>query len=282
MPPRTQSRDPETDLGAFLGRQLKEIRIEAGYKSQDEFASLLSKDRSVVGKAESGEYPPTDAVLNDWLNLCGIEGRLRTVVLAMAKFARMRDGGPVKVWFVGWVDAEGKAHTLRIWQPIIVPGIVQTPTYARELFVAMGMNGDQVSDYVQSRLSRQVILDRADPPSVVIVLDELALHRLIGTPEIMREQLERLLELSKRPNIHIHILPTRTGANAGLGGPIHLATGIGSPEVLLVGALIEDQVSADPALVRRASATFDGVRGDALNRADSRNVLMEAHQRWSS
>jgi transcriptional regulator with XRE-family HTH domain len=282
MPPRTQSRDPEADLGAFLGRQLKEIRIGAGYKSQDEFASLLSKDRSVVGKAESGEYPPTDAVLNDWLNLCGIEGRLRTVVLAMAKFARMRDGGPVKVWFLGWVDAEGKAHTLRIWQPIIVPGIVQTPAYARELFVAMGMNADQVSDYVQSRLSRQVILDRADPPSVVIVLDELALHRLIGTPEVMREQLGHLMELSKRPNIHIHILPTKTGANAGLGGPIHLATGIGSPEVLLVGALIEDQVSADPALVRRASATFDGVRGDALNRADSRNVLMEAYQTWSS
>lgn len=282
MPPRTQSRDPEIDLGAFLGRQLKEIRVGAGYKSQDEFSSLLSKDRSVVGKAESGEYPPTDAVLTDWLNLCGVEGRLRTVVLAMAKFARMRDGGPVKVWFVGWVDAEGKAHTLRIWQPIIVPGIVQTPAYARELFAAMGMNGDQVNDYVQSRLSRQAILDRADPPSVVIVLDELALHRLIGTPEIMREQLEHLMELSKRPNIHIHILPARTGANAGLGGPIHLATGIGSPEVLLVGALIEDQVSADPALVRRASATFDGVRGDALNRADSRNVLMEAHQTWSS
>jgi Domain of unknown function (DUF5753)/Helix-turn-helix domain len=282
MPPRTQSRDPETDLGAFLGRQLKEIRIGAGYKSQDEFASLISKDRSVVGKAESGEYPPTDAVLNDWLNLCGIEGRLRTVVLALAKFARMRDGGPVKVWFVGWVDAETKAHTLRIWQPIIVPGIVQTPAYARELFAAMGLNDDQVSDYVQSRLSRQAILGRADPPSVVIVLDELALHRLIGTPAIMREQLEHLLELSKRPNIHIHILSTRTGANAGLGGPIHLATGIGSPEVLLVGALIEDQVSADPALVRRASATFDGVRGDALNRADSRNVLMEAHQTWSS
>jgi hypothetical protein len=282
MPPRTQSRDPETDLSAFLGQQLKEIRIGAGYKSQDEFASVLSKDRSVVGKSESGEYPPTDAVLTDWLNLCGIEGRLRTVVVGMAKFARMRDGGPVKVWFVGWVDAEGKAHTLRIWQPIIVPGIVQTPAYARELFVAMGMNDDQVSGYVQSRLSRQVILDRADPPSVVIVLDELALHRLIGTPEIMREQVEHLLELSKRPNIHIHILPARTGANAGLGGPIHLATGIGSPEVLLVGALIEDQVSADPMLVKRASATFDGVRGDALNRADSRNALMEAHERWNS
>lgn len=282
MPPRTQSRDPETDLGAFLGRQLREIRAEAGYTSQDEFAPVLNRDRSVIGKAESGEYPPTDAVLNDWLEHCGVAGRLRTVLLAMARFARMRDGGPVRLWFAGWVDAEGKAHTLRIWQPIIVPGLLQTPAYARELFAATGMNDDQVSDYVQARLSRQAILDRADPASVVTVLDELALHRLIGTPEIMREQLEHAIELSKRPNMYIHILPARTGANAGLGGPVHLATGTGSPEVLLVGALIEDQVSADPALVRRASAAFDAVRGDALNRADSRNVLMEALERWNS
>jgi Domain of unknown function (DUF5753) len=282
MPPRTQSRDPETDLGAFLGRQLKEIRFGAGYKSQDEFAAVLSKDRSVVGKAESGEYPPTETVLNDWLNLCGTEGRLRTVVLGMAKFARMRDGGPVKIWFVGWVDAEGKAHTLRVWQPIMFPGILQTPAYTRALFAVTGMDDDQIDDYVQSRLNRQAILDRPDPPSVVVVLDELVLHRLIGTPETMREQIEHVIELSKRINVHVHILPTRTGANLGLGGPVHLATGTGTPEVLLVGALIEDQVSADPALVRRASATFDAVRGDALNRADSRNVMMEALERWSS
>jgi DNA-binding XRE family transcriptional regulator len=281
VPPRTQSRDPETNLSAFLGRQLKEVRIEAGYRSQDEFAPALGRDRSVIGKAESGEYPPTEAVLEDWLNLCGVGGRLRAVLLGVSRIARMRDGGPVKVWFAGWVDAEGKSHTLRIWQPIIFPGIVQTTAYARELFTATGLNDDQVSEYIQVRLSRQALFDRPEPPSVVIVLDELALHRLIGTPEVMCEQLERVVELSRRPNVYVHILPTRTGANAGLGGPIHLATGTGTPEVLLVGALIEDRVSVDPALVRRASATFDSVRGDALNRADSRNVLMEALERWS-
>jgi hypothetical protein len=199
----------------------------------------------------------------------------------MAKLARMRDGGPVKVWFAGWVDAEGKAHTLRIWQPIIFPGILQTPAYTRALFAVTGMGDDQIGEYVQSRLDRQAILGQPEPPSVVVVLDELALHRLIGTREVMSEQLAHVIELSKRPNVHIHILPTQTGANAGLGGPIHLATGMGTPEVLLVGALIEDQVTADPGLVRRASATFDAVRGDALNRAGSRNVLMEALERWT-
>jgi Domain of unknown function (DUF5753) len=281
MPPRTQSRDPGTDLGAFLGRQLKEIRVEAGYKSQDEFAPALSKDRSVVGKAESGEYPPAEAVLSDWLSICGIGGRLQTVLLGVARFARMRDGGPVKVWFLGWVDAEGTAHTLRVWQPIIFPGLIQTEAYARELYAVAGFSEDQISEYVQARLSRHAILDRPDPPSVVIVLDEVVLHRLIGSPEVMRGQLAHVIELSKRPNMHIHILPSRTGANAGLGGPIHLATGTGTPEVLLVGALIEDQVTLEPQQVRKASATFDAVRGDALNRADSRNMLMEALERWN-
>jgi hypothetical protein len=235
----------------------------------------------VVGKAESGEYPPTDAVLGDWLDACGVGGRLRAVIVGLTRFARMRDGGPVKVWFVGWVDAEGKAHTLRVWQPLIFPGIIQTPAYASAVFVATGLRDEQVKDYVQARLARQSILDRPDPPSVVVVIDELVLDRLIGSPEVMTGQLKHVIELSKRPNVHVHVLPTRTGANAGLGGPIHLATGIGSPEVLLVGALIEDQVSADPALVRKASATFDAVRGDALNRADSRNVMMEALERWN-
>lgn len=200
----------------------------------------------------------------------------------LTRFARMREGGSVKVWFAGWVDAEAKAHTLRVWQPIIFPGILQTPDYTRALFAVTGMGDDRIVEFVQSRLDRQAVLEEPEPPSVVAVLDELVLHRLIGSPEVMQEQTRRIIELSKRPNVHIHVLPTRTGANLGLGGPVHLATSSDGPEVLLVGALLEDQVSVDPALVRRASATFDAVRGDALNRADSRNVLMEALDRWSN
>ena len=225
---------------------------------QEEFAPALNKARSVVGKGESGEFPPAEGVLADWLSICGIGGRLQTVLLGVARFARMRDGGPVKVWFLGWVDAECNAHTLRVWQPIIFPGLIQTEAYARELYAVAGFSEDQISEYVRSRLSRHAILDRSDPPSVVIVLDEVVLHRLIVSPEVMRGQLAHAVELSKRPNIHIHILPSRTGANAGLGGPIHLATGTGTPEVLLVGALIEDQVTLEPLQVRKASYSANG------------------------
>lgn len=281
MPPRTQSRDPRTDIGAFLGRLLRDIRVDAGYRTQEVFAPVLGADRSVIGKAETGEYPPTEPVLAKWLDLCGVDGMLRVTVEGLNRFARMRDGGPVKAWFLGWFDAEGKAHTLRIWQPIIFPGLIQTPAYAREIFATTGLGDDQIEDLVQARLDRQKILDRPDPPTIVIVLDELVLHRLIGTPELMREQLTRAIELSRRPNIHLHVLPSRNGANLGLGGPIHLATATGTPDVLLEGALIEDQVTLEPPLIRKASATLEAVRGDALNRSDSRNTMTEALEKWN-
>ena len=92
------------------------------------------------------------------------------------------------------------------------------------------------------------------------------------------------LEQVADPNIEllslVQIVPGDTGGNAGLGGPVTLADGP-KGTVLLAEALIEDQVTAEPTLVRRASATFDAVRGDALNRADSRNMLMEALERWN-
>ncbi|HUN36985.1 MAG TPA: helix-turn-helix transcriptional regulator [Trebonia sp.] len=276
MPPRSQSRDPRSDPRAALGEQLRIARQAAGFRSQSELGRLIGADTSVIAKAETGDRPPTNPVYELWMEKCGIVGRERELYDVLLGLARVKEGGPAKIWFAGWVDAEGRAHTLRIWQPLIFPGLIQTEAYATALYATTGMSDEEIREHVQARLNRQTIFDQPEPPSVVIVLDELVLHRLIGSPELMRDQLTRAIELSRRPNVHIHILPSRTGANLGLGGPIHLATTMGTPEVLLVGTLIEDQVTAEPTLVRKASATFDAVRGDALNRADSRRMMTEA------
>ncbi len=229
MPPRSQSRDPKTDPRAALGEQLRNARQSAGFRSQAELGDRIGVHTTVIAKAETGDRPPTSEVYEPWLEQCGITGRERELYDVLFGLARAKEGGPAKIWFVGWVDAEGRAHTLRIWQPLIFPGLIQTEAYATALYATTGMSDDQIREHVQARLSRQSIFDQPDPPSVVIVLDELVLHRLIGSPEIIREQLTRVIELSRRPNVHIHILPSRTGANLGLGGPIHLATAIGHP-----------------------------------------------------
>lgn len=280
MPPRKQARDPHTHLGAFLGDQLRAIRAEAGYASQDDFAPAIRRDRSVIGKAETGEAPPTESVLADWLDLCGVSGRLRVVFEGLTRLARIREN-PGQAQAEPFYEAEARAHTVRYWAPIILPGIVQTPAYATELFKAMRFDEAKVAERLEVRMARQAIMERSDPPDITIVVWEPVLHHQIGSSETMGDQIARLVALSDMPTVTIHILPSVHGANPGLGGAIQLAATADAPELLLSDTLVEDHLTNDPVQVRQASSTFNSVRADALNRAGSRDILLEAMERWS-
>lgn len=161
-----------------------------------------------------------------------------------------------------------------------MPGIVQTPAYATELFKAIRFDAGKVAERLEVRMARQAILERPDPPDIAIVLWEPVLHHQIGTRETMREQVARLIALSDMPTVTIHVLPSSHGAAPGLGGAIQLAATDDAPELLLSDGLVEDQLTNNPELVRRASSTFNSVRADALNRAGSRDILMEAMETW--
>lgn len=280
MPPRAQARSPENDPAAFLGDELRELRKAAGYRSQDDVAPFLSIDRSVIGKAETGEFPPTPEVLALLLDLYRVEGRLRRVYERLATVARARLD-PDRLRVAPYFETEAKAHTLRFWNPTIVPGIVQTRNYAAELYRAVGYDETQVAEFLERRMGRQAIFERPQPPDTTILLWEpVVLHHQIGAAETMREQLAQLLAL---PNaVVIQLVPGSLGANAGLGGAIHLAASDDGPEILVSEALVEDQVTNNPALVRKASATFNHVRADARSARESRAMLTEAMEKWQS
>jgi transcriptional regulator with XRE-family HTH domain len=279
MTPRPQLRDPKTHAGALLGENLRLARTLAGYKSQEDLAAALGTDRSVVTKAETGERPPHPDVLTAWLDACGVSGPLRKAIEGMWHLARAREE-PGRARTAPWFEAESKAHTLRYWAPVIVPGICQTRPYASALITAMGYDEAKVNEYLEDRMRRQVILGRPTPADVSIVVWEPVLRHLIGSPEVMHEQVARLMELSYRPTIMIQVLPARGGANAGLGGAINLAATHDAPELLLSDGIVEDVVTADVAPVMRASSTFNSVRADALNRAESREAITEAMETW--
>jgi transcriptional regulator with XRE-family HTH domain len=261
-----------------LADELRERRKAAGFTSQDALAKVLNCDRTRVTKAETGQSVPTDDLLDAWSLACDFDPRPWKVV---ARHARERSSGAPR-WFQGWLDVEGKAHTLRIWQPLTLPGQFQTADYARAIYLAMGMDEERVEEQVEIRMRRRAIFDRADPPSTTVVLDQSVLYRHIGSPQVMQDQLAHVVEMSERPKIMIHILPSDIGANAGLGGAIHLAAGFDMPEVLLGAALVEDQVTHEPSLVRAASDIFGLVRADALPRAASRTLTLEALETWKS
>jgi transcriptional regulator with XRE-family HTH domain len=272
------SRDPRTDPKALLGKRLRRGRVAAGFTSQEALAAKLGFDRTVVVKAETGDRPPTDAVLAAWVEACSLDAELFT---ELAELARSADG-PVPTWFEDYLEAEREALTLRVWQPVIIPGLLQTPEYARALFLAAqsDTSDEAIDALVNARLERQAILERPQPPHVVVVLDEVVMHRVIGSPQIMRDQLTRVADLSARPYLSVQVVPIGNGANAGLAGGMTLASGDGTPDMLYMDA-VEGQTSEKRSLVRQAAIAFDRVRGDALSRAQSRDLILRlAEELW--
>ena len=273
-------RDPETHPAGFLGDELRRARVAAGFSSQDALASRLGFDRTVITKTESGDRPPTAEVLAAWCEACGLPGIPPDWVVGMAR----RSGGATPAWFERWLQAEREALILRYWQPIIVPALFQTAEYARALLLAAqtDTSDEAIGALVSERLERRAIFDRPDPPNVVAVLDELVLRRLIGSAQAMHDQLADLAELSTRSYISIEVVPASVGANAGLGGALNIASGDGDPDLVYMDA-IKGQTTDSRELVRQAAVTFDRVRGDALPRGQSRDLILRlADELWKA
>jgi transcriptional regulator with XRE-family HTH domain len=278
--PRPNGRDPQGNPAVFLGTKLRQGRIDAGYKTQDALAGKLGFDRSVVTKAETGERPPTDDVLAAWCDLCGLDMELFSGLVMLARTI----DGPVPRWFEDWLQAEAEAYALRYWSPIIITPIFQTAAYARALLLAAQTDTSDatIDALVDAKLARQAILESPEPPEVVALIDELVLHRLIGSSEIMREQLIQVAKLSERPHICVQVVPDGVGATAGLSGEICLASGDGL-DVLHTDATPEGHTTEARSQVRAAAVALERIRGRALPRDMSRDLILRtADERWKT
>jgi DNA-binding XRE family transcriptional regulator len=272
---------PYTTAKTLLAHLLRSARQQSTYRTQEALAAAIGKERTTVGKNEQGDRVPALDVLEDTLAACGVTGLAEAAIRGVWWLAKLTDEDtPVKAWFVGWVEAEGKAHTLRYWSPLLMPGIVQTPEYAYEVFRSK-LSHERATEEVKARMQRQVILEQEEAPTIIVVLWEATLHHQVGTAETMRGQLAKLLEVSERPGVLVHVVPSALGANLGLGGPVSLASVTGKPDVLLTSSLIEDVVTSDVTQVRAASTTFEVVRAISANIMDTRNIIRKALETWN-
>jgi transcriptional regulator with XRE-family HTH domain len=254
--------------------------VAAGFSSQQVLADHLGFERTTVAKVESGDRVPSDPVLTAWAQACNLD---MEHYQRLADLARTSDG-PVPAWFEDYLEAERAAQSLLIWSPIVIPGLLQTAGYARVLLLAQqtDTSDEAIDALVNARLDRQAIFDRADPPDVTVVLDEAVLHRLIGTPAIMHDTLVHAAEeMSLRPNIVVQVVPSGKGANAGIGGAFDIAGADSMPGTLRMDG-VEDQTTENRSLVRKHGVAFNRVRGDALSRDASRDLILKAAEQWKA
>jgi transcriptional regulator with XRE-family HTH domain len=276
--PRPKSRNPEQDPAAKLGELLAELRVEAGYATQDALAAAIHVSRDVIAKAESGYQPPTHDVFDAIMDKCSVTARERKVFLGMLVLARAVRG-PVPQFFQKYLERERDAEYLLLWCPVIVSGLFQVAEYARELFLAVGWAEDEAVDNVAARLNRQAILNGPDAPHVALLMHESVLRRRVGTPEVMVRQLSHLLEISERANVSIQVI-REDGYFWGLEGPFEIASGEAITDTVVMVA-VEDQTVDDKKVVRKATRLFRQIQGHALSIEQSRALITEAIQQWS-
>ncbi|MDO0930950.1 helix-turn-helix transcriptional regulator [Streptomyces sp. DG2A-72] len=277
-----------TVLRMILGRRLQERRLEAGASLEDAAKALRVKPLT-IRRLEKAEVALKPLYVEKLLETYGADRQEIDEFVVLAERANepgwwhaYRDVLPN--WFSAYVSLETGAKTLRTYEPHYVTGLLQTGRYAREV-LSGGFPGDGDEDLqrrVDLRLRRQGLLDRPDAPTLWVVMEEAVLHRVVGGPEVMREQIDRLLEVSESEHVSVDVVPFTAGAHVGVCAP-YTYFRFEEPELpdivyteILSGAMYLDQRS-DVAAHLEAHNRMSLLTSDA----DSRALLNRMRKEYS-
>ncbi|MFI2641330.1 helix-turn-helix domain-containing protein [Streptomyces sp. NPDC018610] len=209
----------------LLGSQLRRLRESRGITREAAGYSIRASE-SKISRMELGRVSFKTRDVEDLLTLYGItDDAERTSLLSLAKEANVAGwwhsySDVLPSWFPTYVGLEGAASLIRVYEVQFVHGLLQTEAYARAV-VRRGMRGASEADVerrVALRLERQKCLVAENAPDLHIVLDEAALRRPYGDREVMRGQLQHLIEISERPNVRLQVMPFSFGGHAGESG----------------------------------------------------------------
>jgi len=206
----------------ILGSQLRRLREEAGITRQQAGYNIRGSE-SKISRLELGRVGFKERDVSDLLTMYGVEDSAeRQTYLDLVKASNepgwwRRFGDTMPGWLTDLVGLEEAASRIQIWEPIYVSGLLQIEPYARAIFSngRPEMANERVDQLVALRMRRQKMFSRPDAPRVWMVLDESVLHRPIGGFDVLKKQIEYLLEMTAMPHVSVQILPyTRSGLSA--------------------------------------------------------------------
>ena len=218
-----------TVLRILLGAQLRRLR-EARRITLEDAGKVIRASHSKISRLETGRVGFKDRDVSDLLTFYGVtDEEEREALRALARRANTpgwwHDYSDVlPSWFEAYVGLEEVATQVRAYEVQFVPGLLQTEDYARAVTL-LGHDDAMPSENerrVRLRMARQAVLDKPDPPNVWAVVDEAVLRRAAGGPAVMEGQLKHLIEMAKRPNVTIQIMPFQAGGHSAAGGPFSI------------------------------------------------------------
>lgn len=267
-----------------LGTELRKLRESNGYKLE-EVAAQLGVAPSTLSRIETGKAPTKSAYLNQMLEMYGVvEPGQRQVLVDMAR------EGHRKGWWAAYDDVlpsgfdiyvglEAETAAVRGYEISVVHGLLQTPDYARAVLGEMFPRHatDQIDRLVDLRIERQRRLDDDPPLDLWAILDEAVIRRPVGGNQVMRGQLEHLVNMAAKPGVTMQVLPFASGAHAGHGGPFSILEfpNRTDSEVAYVESVAGYLYLEKDREVRTRVEAFDRLRAAALSPSASVDLIAE-------
>ena len=268
-----------------LGTELRKLRESNGYKLE-EVAAQLGVAPSTLSRIETGKAPTKSAYLSQMLESYGVDDPAqRQVLIDMAR------EGHRKGWWAAYDDVlpsgfdiyvglEAEATAIRGYETSVVPGLLQTPDYARAVLSEMFPRHatEQIDRLVDLRMERQRRLDDNPPLDLWVIHDEAVIRRTVGGPVVMRHQLAHLLVAAGLPGVTLQVLPFDTGAHAGHDGPFSIVEfhDRSDSEVVYVESTAGPIYLEKDREVRASAEVFDRLRAAALPPEASLDLISKA------
>jgi transcriptional regulator with XRE-family HTH domain len=258
-------------IAGHFGRQVRRDRIAHGW-SITELADRTKINAAHLSRIENGKRPPTARIAGA---LDGVFRERRGWYLQW--FDDIRTAPEIPATFRNWSDYEDRTTTLRVWTPCIIDGLAQTEGYARAQ-IATEPAVDQVARdlRLKARMARQQrLLGRTQPPLLILLVDEPALYRRVGSPEIMAGQLRRLLDLAELPTVTIQVMSEVE--HGSVGSEYMIADDAVWSENVVTGGTYTDQET-----VALTSLRFDTLRAECYKASESLMLIERLEEQWAT
>ncbi|WP_406422675.1 helix-turn-helix transcriptional regulator [Streptomyces sp. NBC_00873] len=269
--PQPKELDPYTNPRAFYGSELRRLREAAGL-SQEQLGERVFCSGSYIGQFESANRRPQIDMSRVFDQLFGSGEHLE-------RLCRLAGKSKVADYFADAAELEQRATAINEFAPMVIPGMLQTPVYARALTksVQRYAPNDVVEQHVNTRMERAQLLTGSDQPLFWAILHEASLRVPLGGPVAMHDQLMHLVEMARtHPHIVLQVLPFSAGAHPFLNTMVSLMQFADAPPVVYTEGSYTGQLVDEPALVADFQSSYDLARAVALSPETSLALIESA------
>ncbi|MFI7297412.1 Scr1 family TA system antitoxin-like transcriptional regulator [Streptomyces sp. NPDC050121] len=273
--PGPKDLDPSSSPRALLGAELRHVRERKGL-SQEQLGQRLFVSGSFIGQLEAGTrrlQPEYAAMLDEVLETGGF---FKRNCKAAAKSKYLDD-------FAEAAEAEAQSTAIRQYAPLLIPGLLQTPAYARAVNRAYDPTAPEeaIEEWTEGRMARTRLLDHPTKPLLWTVLDEAALRREAGGQAVMAEALRHIANLVRRNRVIVQVLQLSAGAHAAMGGALKLMEFEDAPPLVYYEGARTGRLDDDPATVAQMRFVFDLLVASALSQERSLALIERLAQDYA-